>query len=337
MSSSSSSTLEPDLVKMSRAEERAAQAQMTMGKRFKVLWRYGQGVEVEATPPMTFVGTVISVEADEDGTPVTLVDYEAHEALPRGGILTFPPPPLADRQVEIFSVTFLRAPSAIPDLSALVRPREPVSEARAVSQAGAAEAQKHTAVAEVQKLPAVEDRKRPREEESLDAIARIADKLEGGGEKQAVVDGLKIPRAIRDFMVPFYPNFWFGKAAEWSNALNDSMLQMGVRFSSVALRENFFATKGSLAALLGGSRKPMTKPEWLPYFSLAASLFGFCVAGAGGTQFKADQAVSQLRNQFELGFVNAGALWVSVQDLITRRSAQTRGGRGGARGRGRGS
>ncbi len=294
---------------------------------------------MEATPPMTFVGTVISVEADEDGTPVTLVDYEPHEALPRGGILTFPPPPLADRQVEIFTVTFLRAPSTIPDLSALVRPRDPVSEARAVSQTGAGEAQKQAAVAETQKQSGAEERKRPREEESLDAIARIADKLEGGGEKQMVVDGLKIPRAIRDFLLPFYPNFWFGKAAEWSSALNDSTLQMGVRFASVALRENFFATKGSLAALLGGSRKPLTKSEWLPYFSLAASLFGFCVVGAGGTQYKADQAVSQLRNQFELGFINAGALWVSVQDLIARRNTQNqnRGGRGGARGRGRGS
>ena len=98
--------MDPDLAKMSRAEERAAQAQMMTGKRFKVLWRYGLGADVEATPPMTFVGTVISVETDEDGNPVTLVDYEPHEALPKGGILTFPPPPLADRQVEIFPSRF---------------------------------------------------------------------------------------------------------------------------------------------------------------------------------------------------------------------------------------
>ncbi len=71
-----------------------------------------------------------------------------------------------------------------------------------------------------QKQSGAEERKRPREEESLDAIALIADKLEGGGEKQTVVDGLKIPRAIKDFVLPFYPNFWFGKASEWSSALN---------------------------------------------------------------------------------------------------------------------
>ncbi len=158
--------------KLTRAEERAAQQLMVVGKKFRVKWRYGLSAEAEASPVMEFEGTVVETEVDEEGGMVTLVDYKPHpEALPNGGILTFPPPPLESRQVELFEVCFPRAPSAIPNLSAFVRPpAQPETQARA-----------ETVRKEGEERPR---EKRPREEaddnaaiSAVDAISRIADKL----------------------------------------------------------------------------------------------------------------------------------------------------------------
>jgi hypothetical protein len=360
-SSSSSSVTEDGLRKLTRSEERAAQQLMAVGKKFRVKWRYGPSAEAEASPVMEFEGTVVETETDEEGCFVTLVEYKPHpEALPNGGILTFPPPPLTNRQVELFEVCFLRAPSAIPNLTAFVRPPPAQAQLEAQSaQRGAETARKESEerprggrASSTRKESEERTReKRPREEAddnasmaAVDAISRIADRLEGSGEKMQVVDGLKIPRNIRDMLRPFYPNLWVGRPQEWSAALTESTLQMGVRFTAITVRENFYSQKNSLAVLLGSERSPRSKAEWLPLFHIAAVLFGLCVLGAGGQQQKADMATSQVRNQFELGYINIPALWAIAQDQLARRGHEMGqrggrgrgGGRGGGRGRGTG-
>ena len=304
---------------MTRAEIREAQSTMKVGRRFEVTWRFAESDDAEASPWVKFSGVVVSQDMTEDG-PVTLVDYDRHpQALPTGGILPFPPPMYDGRMVLVQSVKLHKAPSTIPDLTALTRPA----------------------------MTSQETPKRQREEDpetaTVAVLGRMADRLDGTGEKFSVGEGLKIPKNMAEKHRAFYPNFWVGKPVDFSTAMSETMSQMGVRFLNVTARENFFATKSALAVLLASARVPETKQEWLPLFSLSAALFGACVLGAGGTTQRADAATSQLRNQFEMGFVNVPALWTTIMEAVQKAQAmrgrgmggQVRGGgRGGGRGRG---
>ena len=178
---------------MSRTQVETFRSSLKVGNRIEITWRYGASLDYEESEEMTWRGTVISENENDDDAARVLVKYDAGQRnLEKEANIPFPPPLLGNRNAEILKTRILRRPGALPDLSIFDRGDLP-----AEHQASAPANSSREAVG-------VPREKRARD----DDLENIASALKGEGQWVTVADGLRIPSRVNKPFDLLYANEW---------------------------------------------------------------------------------------------------------------------------------
>ena len=285
------------MTEWSRTQTRDFANSLEVGQIVEISWRYGPQhaadgrVTSQATKIVDWKGTVVVEDTDPDGCKRVVIRYDPAEGLPEGGAMTFPPPTLPGRTVDIIRGTATAPPSEFPDLTAFLHQVAPSP----TTGAATAPTRTHSA--------AVGD-KRTREEFEL-----LADAFKQEGAKTRLAEGLKVPTEVPNKFAVFYPNLWLDKAPErWSTELTATLHQFGVQLHTASLRNDMYWERDAFIAWLGQGTHPVTKDDWYVPFNMATRIIGLCAGALRG--YKEETALRrEAHNAFDLGYINFQKLW----------------------------
>jgi hypothetical protein len=276
---------------MSRQQVEAFRASLRKGRRVTITWRYGESSSTRASAPMTWRGTVINEEENDDDARRALILYDkAQPCLEHGGKIQFPPPLLGDRQPEILRAEQEKIAGALPDLGILFDRSDDVPLGEKRQRDGSACQQPATKAA-------------PQAPGHTSPVAATVDYatnsvLEGAEQIAAAMKGetlfvplavnLRVPKFVSTSWSVLYPNLWWGRpVAEWRALLTEMCLEKALVPENDRERRTLFAKRDGLVAWMATATvKPSTKEEWRLPFDLSAEMAATFVYARTGYEGK---------------------------------------------------
>ena len=262
---------------MSRQQVEAFRASLRKGRRVTITWRYGESSSTRASAPMTWRGTVINEEENDDDARRALILYDKNQpSLEHGGKIQFPPPLLGDRQPEILKAEQEKIAGNLPDLGILFDRSDDVPLGEKRQRDGSACQQPTTKM-----VPQVPDHATPvapavdyAPNSVLEGAEQIAAAMKGETLFVPLAVNLRVPKFVSTSWSVLYPNLWWGRpVAEWRALLTEMCLEKALVPENDRERRTLFAKRDGLVAWMATTTvKPSTKEEWRLPFDLSAEM-----------------------------------------------------------------